>query len=166
MARVRELVPAETAITLDILGEGPDLVRLEHFVAAHDMGGWVHLPGRVTRDELRRRYAGADIYVAPAPLESFGIAALEARTVGLPVVGRLGSGVGEFVKDGLNGYLAADDDAMAGCLAHLVTDDGLRASMTAYNRDTRPDQSWDRILDGAEAEYRRAVVLARQRAAP
>ena len=161
MVRVRALVPAETAIRLDILGEGPELVRLERFVAAQDMGAWVHLPGRVTRDELRQRYAGADIYVAPAPLESFGIAALEARTVGLPVVGRWGSGLEEFVKEGLNGYLAADDEAMAGCIARLVTDHGLLASMTTYNRDTPPDQSWDRILDGAEAEYRRAIALTR-----
>jgi len=160
MARVRALVPPETAIRLDILGEGPDLVRLERFVAAHDMSGWVHLPGRVTRDELRERYAGADIYVAPAPLESFGIAALEARTVGLPVVGRLGSGVEEFVRDGLNGYLAADDRALADCVASLVNDDELRGSMTAYNRGKPPEQSWDRILDGAEAEYRRAIALA------
>jgi glycosyltransferase involved in cell wall biosynthesis len=124
------------------------------------MGDWVRLPGRVTRDKVRATYEGADIYVSPAPLESFGIAALEARTVGLPVVGRWGSGLEEFVKDGLNGYLAADDDAMAGCLVRLVIDDELRGSMAAYNRRTRPEQSWDRILDGAEAEYRRAIALA------
>jgi glycosyltransferase involved in cell wall biosynthesis len=115
----------------------------------------------VDRDELRETYAGADIYVAPAPLESFGIAALEARTVGLPVVGRLGSGVGEFVKDGVNGYLAADDDAMAGCIARLVTDNGLRESMRAYNVGSPPQQSWEQILLGAEAEYDRAIGLAR-----
>jgi glycogen synthase len=160
MARVRELVPADTAIRLEIFGDGPDRRRLERFVAAHDMGGWVLLPGRVTREELRDRYAAADIYVAPAPLESFGIAALEARTVGLPVVGRRGSGVQEFVKDALNGYLATDDEAMAGALARLITDDGLRASMTAYNRSTPPEQSWARIVDGAEAEYRRAIAAA------
>lgn len=160
MARVRALVPADIEISLEILGEGPDRRRLEHFIAAHDMGGWVHLPGRVTRHEVRQRYAAADIYVAPAPLESFGIAALEARTVGLPVVGRWGSGVQEFVKDGLNGYLAADDEAMACALARLVTDEELRGSMTAYNRTTPPEQSWSRILDGAEAEYRRAIALA------
>jgi glycosyltransferase involved in cell wall biosynthesis len=114
----------------------------------------------VTRDEVRRTYAAADIYVAPAPLESFGIAALEARTVGLPVVGRWRSGVQEFVKDGVNGYLAADDEAMAGCLARLVLDDELRGSMTAYNRSTPPEQSWSRTLDGAEAEYRRAIAQA------
>jgi glycosyltransferase involved in cell wall biosynthesis len=161
MARVRALVPADAGIRLEIFGEGPDRRRLERFVAAHDMGGWVRLPGRITRDELQKRYAASDIFVAPAPLESFGIAALEARTVGLPVVGRRGSGVQEFVKDGLNGYLATDDEAMAHSLARLVTDVGLRESMREHNRSTPPEQSWDRILDGAEAEYLRAIVMAR-----
>lgn len=160
MVRVRELVPAETRLSLEILGEGPDRGRLERFIEAHDLRSWVTLPGRVTRDVVRQTYAAADIYVAPAPLEAFGIAALEARTVGLPVIGRLGSGLEEFVKDGLNGYLAEDDEAMAGSLARLVVDDELRATMTSYNRRTPPEQSWDRILDGAEAEYHRAIALA------
>ncbi len=159
MVRVRALVPNETAISLEILGDGPDRSRLERFIETHDMRGWVRLSGRVSRDEVRATYAGADIYVAPAPLESFGIAALEARTVGLPVVGRLGSGLDEFVKDGLNGYLAADDEAMAGSIARLIIDDELRGSMAAYSRSTPPDQSWAHILDVAEAEYRRAIAL-------
>jgi glycosyltransferase involved in cell wall biosynthesis len=161
LARVRALVPAKTGIRLEIFGEGPDRRRLERFVAAHDMDGWVRLPGRITREELQKRYAASDIFVAPAPLESFGIAALEARTVGLPVVGRRGSGVQEFVTDGLNGYLATDDEAMAGLLARLVTDSRLRGSMKEYNRSTPPEQSWDRILEDAEAEYLRAIATAR-----
>jgi glycogen(starch) synthase len=160
LARVRALVPPDTGIRLEIFGDGPDLGRLQRFVAAHDMGGWVRLAGRVTRQELQQRYAAADIFVAPAPLESFGIAALEARTAGLPVVGRRGSGVQEFVTDGLNGYLAPDDEAMADALARLITDDGLRESMKAYNRATPPEQSWSRILEAAEAEYRRAITRA------
>jgi glycosyltransferase involved in cell wall biosynthesis len=160
LARVRALVPPDTGIRLEIFGEGPDRRRLERFIAAHDMGGWARLPGRITREELQARYAASDIFVAPAPLESFGIAALEARTVGLPVVGRAGSGVQEFVQDGLNGYLAADDEAMADALARLITEDGLRASMRAHNVGTPPEQSWGRILDGAEAEYRRAIAVA------
>jgi glycosyltransferase involved in cell wall biosynthesis len=160
MVRLRELVPDETVISLEILGEGPDRARLERFIAANAMGDWVRLPGRVTRDEVRATYAAADIYVAPAPLESFGIAALEARTVGLPVVGRSGSGLEEFVKDDVNGYLTADDEAMARGLARLVVDDELRGAMAAYNRGTPPAQSWSRILDDAEAEYHRAIALA------
>jgi glycosyltransferase involved in cell wall biosynthesis len=160
MAKVRDAVPATTGIQLDIFGEGPDRGRMERFVAAHDMASWVNLPGRVSREELRGRYAASDIFVAPAPLESFGIAALEARTVGLPIVGRRGSGVAEFVENGVNGLLGIDDEAMTDDLVRLVTDDGLRGSMKAYNRVTPPEQSWERVLDGAEAEYRRAMAMA------
>jgi glycosyltransferase involved in cell wall biosynthesis len=160
MAWVRARVPAGTGIRLEIFGDGPDRGRLERFIASRDMGGWVSLPGRVTREELRARYASSDIFVAPAPLESFGIAALEARTVGLPVVGRRGSGVQEFVQDGLNGCLATSDKEMARCIARLITDEGLLAAMSAYNRSTPPEQSWERVLDGAESEYRRAIALS------
>ena len=159
MVLLRGLVPAETRMSLEIFGDGPDRGRLQRFIASHDLGGWVTLPGRVAREELRGRYAASDVFVAPAPLESFGIAALEARTVGLPVVGRRGSGVAEFVKDGLNGYLAGSDREMAVALARLATDHTLLESMTAYNRSTPPEQSWDRIVDGAEAEYHRAIAL-------
>ena len=120
----------------------------------------VALPGRVAREELPDRYAAADIYIAPGRLESFGIAALEARTAGLPVVGRAGSGIEEFVQDGVNGYLAADDEAMARAVARLVTRRDLRAAMAAHNRDHPPEQSWEHVVAGAEGEYERARSLA------
>ena len=160
MERVRELVPAEVPFTLEVLGDGPDRPRLERHLERHGMAGWVRLAGRVSREELRRTYADADIYVAPARLESFGIAALEARTAGLPVVGLWGSGLGEYVEDGVEGFLAGDDEALAGCVARLVVDDALRAGMAAHNRAVPPEQSWARVVDRAEAEYARAIALA------
>lgn len=165
MTRVRELVPSSTSLRLDIVGEGPERGRLERYVAGHEMAQWVHLPGRLSRLELREQYAGSDVYLSPTVLESFGIAALEARTAGLPVVGREGSGVNEFVQDGLNGLLADDDDAMAGCIARLAIDDGLRSRLAAYNRDVPPVQSWGQVVEQAEAEYARAVAAAPRRGA-
>ena len=155
--RARELVPQEVGLHVEVLGEGPDRAKVERFVSEHAMVGWVSLPGRVTRDELKVRYAAADIYISPGELESFGIAALEARTAGLPVIARQGSGVGEFVTDGVNGYLARDDDAMATALARLASDVPLRAAMTAHNLDHRPAQDWASVAARAEAEYRRAI---------
>jgi glycogen synthase len=160
MARVRELVPAEVRFTLELIGDGPDRGRLERFVAARGTGDWVRLAGRVSREELRTTYARSDIYVAPARLESFGIAALEARTAGLPVVGLRGSGLGEYVEDGVNGFLAGDDEALAGCIARLVTDDVLRKEMGEHNRRVPPVQSWPHVVERAEAEYARAIRLA------
>ncbi|HEU5000036.1 MAG TPA: glycosyltransferase family 4 protein [Lapillicoccus sp.] len=160
MRGVRLLVPSDRAIALEVLGEGPDRGSVERYLAEHDMSSWVSLPGRVPRASVRERYAAADVYISPARLESFGIAALEARTSGLPVVARSGSGVGEFVEDGVNGFLAGDDAAMGEALARLAADDELRARMRAHNLDHPPAQDWPRVAEQAEAEYLRAVGAA------
>ncbi|HET7475123.1 MAG TPA: glycosyltransferase family 4 protein [Dermatophilaceae bacterium] len=164
LRRVRALVPSDRRLRLVVLGEGPARGRLERYLARHDMTGWVDLPGRVPREQLRDRYAAAHLYISPARLESFGIAALEARAVGLPVVSRTGSGVGEFVADGVDGLLAADDEAMAVAVARLVTDDALRERIAAHNRAVPPAQSWDQVVRQAEQEYERARELARSAA--
>ena len=104
-ARARTLLPSEHQMRLTIFGEGPQRHRMERFVAAHAMGDWVHLPGRVSRDELRESYWRSHLYLTPARLEAFGIAALEARTAGLPVLARADTGVGDFVVDGVDGVL-------------------------------------------------------------
>jgi len=120
------------------------------------MQTWVRLPGRVNRDELRRRYWQADLYLTPARLEAFGIAALEARTAGLPVLARTGTGVADFVEDGVHGVLAPDDEGLADALAKLVLDDRLRADMARHSATTAPRQSWPAVVGLVEAEYSRA----------
>ena len=74
-------------------------------VQPRGLGDWVDLPGRLTRFEIQQLYASADVYLAPAELESFGVAALEARCAGLPVIAMASGGVGEFVRPDIEGYL-------------------------------------------------------------
>ncbi|MGO4342159.1 glycosyltransferase [Pedococcus sp. 2YAF34] len=152
----RRLLPADRAMRLTLFGEGPERGRLERFVAAHQMGDWVRLPGRVDRDELRRSYWRSDVYLTPARLEAFGIAALEARTAGLPVVARADTGVGDFVTDGEDGLLGSDDQAMVRALVDLVCDDAVRTRIATHNREVPPAQAWPAVVDLAESEYRRA----------
>ena len=66
----------------------------------------VTLAGRVDRDELKEIYRGPTSSSRPRFLESFGIAALEARCAGLPVVAMRGTGITEFVADRREGLLA------------------------------------------------------------
>ena len=155
-----ESMAGQGAITLTILGEGPERARVERHVREHDLG-WVRLPGRVSREELRERYAASDVYLSPARLESFGIAALEARTVGLPVIGRSGSGVGEFVRDGVNGLVVSSDSEMASAIAALATDPARVADMRAWNVAHRPEQEWSQVAQMAVHEYERAISLVR-----
>ncbi|MER7073679.1 glycosyltransferase family 4 protein [Terrabacter sp. NPDC000476] len=149
------------SLTLTVLGDGPDRRKVEAFVREHDLD-WVSLPGRVSRDELRSRYAASDVYLSPARLESFGIAALEARTVGLPVIGRSGSGVGEFVSDGVNGLVVSSDAEMAAAIARLAGDRQALEAMRAWNVGHPPEQEWSRVAQLAVGEYERAVGLVRR----
>ncbi len=149
------------SVSLSVLGEGPERRRVEALVRERGLD-WVSLPGRVTRDELRERYAVADVYLSPARLESFGIAALEARTVGLPVIGRSGSGVGEFVTDGVNGLVVSSDSEMSTAIARLAKASGEVARLRRWNVEHPPEQEWSQVAALAVAEYERAVGLVRR----
>ena len=126
MARVRDLVRDDVPMRLIVIGDGPQRARLERRVHDLGMSGWVDLPGQLPRSEIRDVLAAADLYVAPAVLESFGIAALEARSAGLPVVAKACGGVGEFVTGGTEGVLATTDQDMARALSRLIESPGLR----------------------------------------
>jgi glycosyltransferase involved in cell wall biosynthesis len=152
------------SLELTILGEGPERRRVEAQIRAHGLD-WVHLPGRVPRDELAALYATSDVYLSPTRLESFGIAALEARTAGLPVVGRRGSGIGEFVTDRVGGRIVDGDTEMADVIAELAADRKALARMRSWNLQHPPSQDWWHVAELAGAEYDRARVLARVRSA-
>ncbi|WP_347813894.1 glycosyltransferase family 4 protein [Allobranchiibius sp. GilTou38] len=159
---VRRRVP-ERDVRLEILGDGELRPRLERRAAELDAGEWFHAPGRMTREQLRERYLASDVYISPATFEAFGIAALEARTTGLPVVAPRRSGVSTFIAHGVNGLLAGDDLGMVEALVRLVSDDRLRRRITEHNTAQQPLESWPSVVELVTAEYRRAQRLERRR---
>ncbi len=160
MAAVRRQVDPSVPIRLVLAGEGPQLGRVRRAVSAWGMSSWVELPGRLSPVQARDLLSRSDVYVAPADLESFGIAALEARSVGLPVVAKRASGVGEFVEHGREGLLVGSDLDMVHALTALVTDTDRRTTMAAHNAATPPSTTWDEALLRTDRLYRRAAELA------
>ncbi|WP_277452530.1 glycosyltransferase [Janibacter sp. DB-40] len=143
-------------VVLDVFGEGPMGTLLESRSAALGLDDVVRWRGTVPRSELARHYRDADVYLSPTRLEAFGIAALEARTTGLPVVARADSGVGEVVTDGVSGLLAADDAGLTDALVRLGADATLRTRIAGHNVSTPPSQTWEHVVDLVLDEYRRA----------
>jgi phosphatidylinositol alpha 1,6-mannosyltransferase len=155
LARVRANLPATVPLRAVIVGDGPLGSRLHAHIVARGLQDWITLAGTLTRDEIRALYRSADVYVSPAHEESFGIAALEARAAGLPVVAMRSGGVGEFVEHGVEGLLCGDDDAMVAGLTTLVTDTALRSDMALHNTAHPPAQDWPHTLAGFGDVYRR-----------
>lgn len=153
--RVRALTPGYD-VRLLVVGDGPLRARLERYVERRGLTPYVTLTGRVARTEVRDLLATASVFVAPAPKESFGIAALEARCAGLPIVASRHSGVGEFIRDRVDGFLVGDDAEMTVAIAELVVDSELRARIAGHNQRVTPPFDWSDVLDRTTMLYRAA----------
>lgn len=151
-ARERSSVP----ITLDVIGGGPLLPLVRRVVERRGWSDWVSLPGRIDRHELVEHYRAADVYLASSRFESFGIAALEGRTVGLPVVALAGSGTEEFVIDGVTGLVREGDEGLIAGLVELAEDRDLLRRLREHNETVVPSQDWSKIVWDVVAEYLRA----------
>ena len=106
---------------------------------------------------MEEHLRASDLYVAPSILESFGLAALEARCAGLPVVGHAVSGMADFIRPGIEGFLCDSDDAMVAALRRLVEDDDLRQSISEHNRTVPTEMTWTNALVRHDRVYTEAA---------
>ena len=159
LAAQRELGPS-VSLRLTVFGDGKLMPRMRRFLSHNGMDATVTLAGRVDRDELKSIYRKADLFVAPAFLESFGIAALEARCAGLPVLAMRGTGITEFVTDRREGLLADGDRELAGALVEISRDGDLRRTIAEHNRTTQPPTAWPAVLERVDEEYTRAMSIS------
>lgn len=150
---------AETShVHWTIAGAGPWLEKARNFVSKNGLSDYVALPGRLSRSELENTYARADFYIQLSVRESFGIAAIEARAAGLPVVGRSQTGFVEFVQSGVTGFLGSTDRECEKHVRELVQSPELLELMRANSRRHAPVQTWDYVT----AEVLRSYNFAMQ----
>lgn len=160
LRQVRRALPADLALRAVVIGDGPQRSAVERYVRWHRMHECVSLPGRLDRRSIRDVFGTSDLYVAPADLESFGIAALEARCAGLPVVASGHGGVAEFISHGTDGFLASSDAAMVDAMLELILQPGVRRSMACHNRAVVPGVTWQEVLRRCEQLYAQAGAVA------
>ncbi|MFC7406501.1 glycosyltransferase family 4 protein [Georgenia alba] len=167
ISRVHERLDRDGAgrprVHLELIGSGPleRVARAE--VARRGLEEVVTVAGRLPRTELAGRYAREHVFLAPARLEAFGIAALEARAAGLAVVAGRGTGISQFVTDGVDGLLTPDradglgdtaaDVELADALVRLATEDGLLAGILEHNRAVPPRADWSDVIAAAAGLY-------------
>lgn len=151
IARAQVLLGPEATIDMTIIGDGPQRGAVER--TARRLGVPARFTGRLSLDGIREVFAASDAFAQASVLESFGIAALEARTFGLPVVARAQAGTSEFIHEGVEGLLAVDDEGLGSALALLARDPALGERLAAHNVAVPPEQTWDFACDRARALY-------------
>jgi glycosyltransferase involved in cell wall biosynthesis len=102
------------------------------------------------------------VFVLPTHAEAFGISAVEASAVGLPVLATSVGGLSDVVLHGQTGYLfnVGDVETMARYLSQLTVDQGLRVKMGTAARalvETRFDarSNAERVVEVLKLAARR-----------
>lgn len=163
MALLRMARGLRGRVRLRIAGDGPERGKLARRVRRWDLEDTVELLGAIPPEAVKRLLCSSHLFVLPTTLESFGIAALEARAIGLPVVAMRASGVGEWLAEGEAGLLAEDDAAMERAVERLVDDEALRERIAFHNRAVPVEYTWERARAAHEAVYAEARELVRAR---
>lgn len=146
MPELLRRLPPGKRLHLTIVGDGTQRPRLEKWVRQLGLEAAVSLPGILTQPEIASLFARSDLFVLPSNQEAFGLAALEARSAGLPVVGMGCSGLRHLIRPGEEGLLAADDRELKEHLLTLILDDGRRRTIAAHNRAMETDWTWEASL--------------------
>lgn len=109
-----------------LMGDGPQRQDLEERIRRLGLEGIVTLAGLHENPAALLR--AFDVVVVPSRREAFGIAALEAMRMRVPVVVSPVGGLPELVRDGDTGIVLPrlDAESIAGAIQRLASDEALR----------------------------------------
>jgi glycosyltransferase involved in cell wall biosynthesis len=115
------------------------------------------------REELKAILSRSSIFALPTVKEAFGMAVLEARCVGLPVVAMNHGGIGDILESGEGGYLTSTFDEFADRIADLVQDPSLRHRMAGTGVAAMRRFGWEVVTEQYLEVYRQAMATSRAR---
>ncbi len=121
---------------LVLIGDGPERTSLEARVKELQLQDRVRVVPAVPRQDVLDWFAAADLAVLPSAWENYPHSAVEALTVGTPVLATAVGGVPEIVCDGETGLLVppGDVDALASALERCVRDPDFMSRLRTTSR--------------------------------
>lgn len=107
---------------LILVGDGPERSNVERLVHDLNLVGKVCFLGK--QNSFEKILKVSDLFLLPSESESFGLAALEAMSCGVPVIASDVHGIPEVVKDGVVGFLSdvGDVEKMGADAVRLLGD--------------------------------------------
>jgi len=154
---VRKSVPCR----LVLVGDGPERETVER--QAHTLGIGKSVSFLGDQEDVADLLPLADVFLLPSQHESFGLAALEAMSCGVPVVGSRIGGLPEVIEHEKTGFLCDPNDVacMKAIVLGLLKNEPLRRQIGAAARE-RAERYFnrDRIVAQYVDAYERVLVTS------
>ncbi|TRW25872.1 N-acetyl-alpha-D-glucosaminyl L-malate synthase BshA [Flavobacterium zepuense] len=150
---IQKSIPAR----LMMVGDGPEREPAEKLAEELGISDKVVFFGN--SHEINEILCFSDLFLLPSQTESFGLAALEAMAVGVPVISSNTGGLPEVNRDGYSGYLGnvGDVRGMAEKAVSILSDDDKLAQFKANALEVAKEFDIQRIMPMYEQIYRRAL---------
>jgi glycogen(starch) synthase len=165
LAAFKKLLANHNRARLVMIGDGPYMREALQIAEQLGIRHRMTCFGEIRHERLltEQLFRLGDVFVTGSCTETFGIAPLEAMSQGVPVVGVASHGVGETVRSGLDGALAATPsvDAIAACIETVVGDPAGQRRMSHHARRRAAEFDVRRIAADLEAAYSGVVRIKR-----
>lgn len=154
---LRYVVQQIGPVTALLAGEGPHKSRLLREANYFGVSHYVRFIGR--RTDIPQLLCLSSIVVLPSLAESFGFAALEAMSMGVPVVVSDTGGLPEIVQNGFSGIVVPQSDgvSLAEAITNLLVNPSFSSFLGGNGRIRARDFTFQRMIAGYEAVYRQLI---------
>jgi glycosyltransferase involved in cell wall biosynthesis len=170
LSAAARLVETGSSLRVLLAGDGPERGRLTQLTERLGIVSSVEFRGEVEHEQVPHVLAELDIFVMPSRAEGFGVAALEAQAMELPVVASDVDGLPDVVENGRTGVLVppGEPDALAAAIAMLAESRDLRTDMGRAGRAlVEARYRWEENVAQMERVYKHVLdefTQARSRA--
>lgn len=140
-AKLKETYPA---MSLTVVGEGPQRESLERLCVQLGVADSVRFTGRLTNSQVFDALSRSACFVMVSKPEGFGIVYLEAMAAGCVVIGTEGQGIADVIEPGVNGFLVPADEpeAIVRAVSTCVQDADLAARLAENGRIRAAELTW------------------------
>jgi N-acetyl-alpha-D-glucosaminyl L-malate synthase BshA len=152
-ARVNKRIPSKILM----VGDGPERYKLEEMCSQLGLCSRVKFIGKVRDTQAVLEIS--DLFILPSETESFGLAALEAMAVGVPVISSNTGGIPEVNVHGETGFLSdvGDVDDMAKNALYILSDKKRLHEFKSRARKHSENFNLDKVVEQYEALYRQLL---------
>lgn len=153
--KIQQQIPSK----LMMVGDGPEKEKAERL--CYELGIHDKVIFFGNSNEIDRILSYSDLFLLPSETESFGLAALEAMALSVPVISSNSGGLPEVNFDGISGYLSdvGDVDSMAANAIKILKDDQTLSKFKANALATAKQFDIQNILPLYEELYLRAISI-------
>jgi len=142
---------------LIMVGDGPDKKKAKDFLRKNDLKNKVIFLGKT--NEVDEILCSSDLFLLPSEKESFGLAALEAMALKVPVISSNVGGLKELNINGNSGYTSdvGDIDSMSNNAIEILSNENLKKEFKAQAFENAKKYDIKKVIPLYEDVYKKAI---------